>query len=75
MNARIQESLGFARIPLAENGSAGILGNMRSSCTALLFLMTVLASAPAQEQREYIVLSGGPSLIEWEKFKDAPHDR
>ncbi|MGA9579346.1 MAG: hypothetical protein WBV90_17175 [Terrimicrobiaceae bacterium] len=67
--------MGFARIPLAENDSAGILGNMRSSCTALLFLMTVLASASAQEQREYIILSGGPSLIEWEKFKDAPHDR
>lgn len=24
--------------------------------------------------REYIVISGGPSLIEWEKFKKVPHD-
>jgi hypothetical protein len=48
---------------------------MRISCTALLLLMALLVSSPAQEQREYIILSGGPSLIEWEKFKDDPHDR
>lgn len=31
-------------------------------------------SAPAPEQKEYIILSGGPSLIEWEKYKQVPHD-
>ncbi|HEY8899850.1 MAG TPA: hypothetical protein VIM61_05515 [Chthoniobacterales bacterium] len=44
-----------------------------------LFLLAILAlSAPAlraQADREYVFLSGGPSLIEWEKFKAAPHDR
>ncbi|HEY5768688.1 MAG TPA: hypothetical protein VIS71_02480 [Terrimicrobium sp.] len=49
---------------------------MRYLYCALLFLLLVLASAPAQQaNREYIVLSGGPSLSEWEKFKAAPHDR
>ena len=34
------------------------------------------SQAPRPEvQREYIVVSGGPSLIEWEKYKVAPHDR
>ncbi|HEY5706983.1 MAG TPA: hypothetical protein VIS96_15580 [Terrimicrobiaceae bacterium] len=48
---------------------------MRYFYSALL-LFLALASAPAQEaQREYIVVSGGPSLTEWEKFKAAPHDR
>jgi hypothetical protein len=49
---------------------------MRFCCTALLFLIAAIASAPAEDaQREYIILSGGPSLIEWEKFKAEPHDR
>lgn len=26
-------------------------------------------------EREYLLVSGGPSLIEWEKFKQEPHDR
>jgi len=47
---------------------------MKQLFFALLVLAT-LAGARAQEaQREYILLSGGPSLIEWEKFKAAPHD-
>ena len=32
------------------------------------------AQAPTTEQKEYIVISGGPSLIEWERFKRIPHD-
>ena len=31
-------------------------------------------AAPDPVQKEYIILSGGPSLIEWEKFKQVPHD-
>ena len=31
-------------------------------------------SAMAQVQKEYILLSGGPSLIEWEKYKGTAHD-
>jgi len=43
------------------------------------FLLLAVLAAPllrAQESaaREYIVISGGPSLIEWEKFKKVPHD-
>jgi hypothetical protein len=48
---------------------------MRYFYSALLFLLLALTSAPAEVQREYIVVSGGPSLIEWEKYKVAPHDR
>ena len=32
------------------------------------------AAAPENFSREYIVVSGAPSLIEWEKFKTTPHD-
>lgn len=41
---------------------------------AILFLATCL-TAHAAVQKEYILVSGGPSLIEWEKFKSEPHDR
>lgn len=43
----------------------------------LLLLLLVLGAntARAEVQREYIILSGGPSLNEWEKYKAAPHDR
>jgi hypothetical protein len=40
-----------------------------------LFLMVGVLSAMAEVQREYILVSGGPSLHEWEKFKAEPHDR
>jgi hypothetical protein len=35
---------------------------------------TPLLRAQESATREYIVISGGPSLIEWEKFKKVPHD-
>ena len=37
-------------------------------------LLTGAAQASPEPQKEYIILSGGPSLIEWEKFKMVPHD-
>lgn len=41
----------------------------------LSFFCCEIKAAPAESfQREYIVVSGGPSLIEWEKFKTIPHD-
>jgi len=42
-----------------------------------IFLLLILLAGPlaAETQKEYIVLTGGPSLIEWEKYKAAPHDR
>jgi hypothetical protein len=39
----------------------------------IVFLAGILSAAAAQ--KEYILLSGGPSLIEWEKYKAEPHDR
>ncbi|MEI6033905.1 MAG: hypothetical protein WCS65_06450 [Verrucomicrobiae bacterium] len=38
----------------------------------IVFMAGILSAAAAQ--KEYILLSGGPSLIEWEKFKAVPHD-
>lgn len=32
------------------------------------------ATLKAGSQREYIVVTGGPALIEWEQFKKCPHD-
>lgn len=41
----------------------------------LILVLVGVASASAASQKEYIIVSGGPSLIEWEKFKAEPHDR
>jgi len=43
---------------------------------SLLFILvsTGTLRAEANFQKEYIVITGGPSLIEWEKFKKVPHD-
>lgn len=49
---------------------------MNLRCLSLFALL--LLTAPilrAQADREYILLTGAPSLIEWEKYKAAPHDR
>lgn len=52
----------------------------RPTLAAAVFaiLCAVFSTAPASAadpNREYILVSGGPSLIEWEKFKADPHDR
>jgi hypothetical protein len=39
------------------------------SCTS-----AVEFSKMSHVQREYIVVSGGPSLLEWEQYKTTPHD-
>jgi len=43
---------------------------------SLLFILVLTGTlrAEANFQKEYIVITGGPSLIEWEKFKKVPHD-
>jgi hypothetical protein len=54
----------------------------RSLFLALLLVLTAapaLRAAPRAEgfpanNGEFIILTGGPSLIEWEKFKATPHD-
>lgn len=45
----------------------------------LLSSLTALQAQPTQvskdtPNKEYIVITGGPSLIEWEKLKKVPHD-
>ena len=54
-----------------------MLDDMRYRYSLLPVILALAAtSALAQEApREYIVLSGGPSLVEWERFKAEPHDR
>lgn len=42
---------------------------------ALLLLLLATPLLRAATDREFIILSGGPSLHEWEKYKSAPHDR
>jgi len=52
-----------------------------SACFVLLFALTLQTlpsraqppSAPALEP-EYVILSGGPSLMKWEHWKQQPHD-
>lgn len=46
---------------------------------AILVCAIVLAAAPAEAtarpDREHIIVSGGVSLMKWEKYKNEPHDR
>ncbi|HEY5793174.1 MAG TPA: hypothetical protein VIS74_07735 [Chthoniobacterales bacterium] len=49
---------------------------MRPFLTLVAILIVWLSAASARAmEKEYILLSGGPSLIEWEKFKAEPHDQ
>lgn len=41
----------------------------------LVFLVLASPLARAAVEKEFIIVSGGPSLYEWEKYKSAPHDR
>ena len=42
---------------------------------ALFFVFPAITRCVGSVVEEYIIVSGGPSLIEWEKFKPEPHDR
>jgi hypothetical protein len=48
---------------------------MRAILLTLLLVAAAIPALRAQADREYILLTGSPSLIEWEKFKTEPHDR
>ncbi len=51
---------------------------MRPDLLRIALFLFFAFSAPqlhAQADREYLILSGGPSLDEWEKYKAAPHDK
>lgn len=44
----------------------------------LLVAVALFLSVPgaqAETGREYVLVSGGPALMEWEKYKPQPHDR
>src|SRR5438132_13875628 len=41
---------------------------------SLLLLLLVVASSALAANGEYIVVVGGPSLYQWEKYKLYPHD-
>ena len=41
---------------------------------AFVFIGSTASRAQQTYKPEYIVVTGGPSLIEWEKFKRVPHD-
>ncbi len=43
--------------------------------SAILVLLLSLAGSLRAYEIENIIVSGGPSLMQWEKFKRAPHDR
>lgn len=48
---------------------------MKRLPAAIFFLALCSAGFCAAQEKEYILLSGGPSLIEWEKYKAVAHDR
>jgi hypothetical protein len=48
---------------------------MRAWLLVVVIFLVAEAAMAAAPRREYILLSGGPSLIEWEKYKAEPHDR
>jgi hypothetical protein len=47
---------------------------MRKFPLVLLVLMFASAAFAAKPAGEYVLLVGGPSMYQWEKYKAAPHD-
>ena len=47
---------------------------MQKSLLLLLALFSILAAQAQAVEKEYIIVTGGVSLYEWEKFKAQPHD-
>src|SRR5437879_1228508 len=75
---RVPGALGDRTLPLAELATrvnSPVLVTMKRfllvSCLSLLALGSQAAS-PASG--EYIILVGGPSMYQWEKYKTYPHD-
>ncbi|CAN5653808.1 hypothetical protein BH09VER1_BH09VER1_55550 [soil metagenome] len=52
-----------------------MLQSMRKLISAALFLLCATSAWAQLAPGEYIVLTGSPALMEWEKFKAAPHDK
>src|SRR5437870_8534423 len=49
------------------------MGVMRRLSLSLVLLLVLGGSALATDS-EYIILVGGPSMYQWEKYKAVPHD-
>ncbi len=56
--------------------SLSLFSSARRWCVGFLAALALLfvASAAQAQQREYVLLVGGPSLTKWEKYKREPHD-
>jgi hypothetical protein len=48
---------------------------MKQTLSILFLFVVVTAPLRAVNEKEFIVVSGGPSLYQWERFKYPPHDR
>src|SRR3982750_265500 len=73
MRGRESEARALAPTSVPRIGTTPVL--LMKSRLALLILLTAFVSAAAQaQQREYIILVGGPSLKQWEQYKAQPHD-
>ena len=60
-------SAGFGQQPVAANNAVRVAANVSNA---------PVAAAPVVQgpPREYVLLTGGPSLTIWEKYKAVPHD-
>jgi hypothetical protein len=47
---------------------------MKHVCVLLFAMLALFTSSAAAVEKEYIILSGSVSLLQWEKFKAQPHD-
>lgn len=56
--------------------SSSSFSSARRWCVGFLAALALMlaASAAQAQQREYVLLVGGPSLTKWEKYKREPHD-
>lgn len=48
---------------------------MRATFLSLLLALAILPALRAQDNTETVLVTGGPSLYQWEKYKAVPHDK
>src|SRR5262249_6930421 len=73
--------LNLHHLAICINSSAPFLSTMRRVPHLLLAILSlaIVSSASATDRRvppntEWIILVGGPSMYQWEKYKAEPHD-
>src|SRR5438067_833473 len=47
---------------------------MKRLLLSFVLFLTLVAGASAAQKTEYVLLVGGPSMYQWEKYKAQPHD-